>query len=106
MRKDVDLARAGRTVLDMSIRACIEILGITQVEAARIYGVNPRTMRRWLACGQAPPGWRRILAAHVRTWQPPEHTERMRQLAPEVVEAWDDERREREREARWKAKWK
>jgi hypothetical protein len=85
----------------MSMRACIEILGITQVEAARIYGVNPRTLRTWLAKGNPPPGWRRILAAHVRTWRPPTHTERLRQLAPEVVEVWDEERREAEREARW-----
>lgn len=91
----------------MSMRACIEILGMTQVEAAKVFNVNPRTLRGWLGGRSHPPaGWRRILAAHVRTWQPPAHTERMRQLAPEVVEAWDEERREAEREARWKAKQK
>jgi hypothetical protein len=89
----------------MSLRACIEILGMTQVEAAAVFRVNPRTLRGWIGGRSDPPvGWRSILAAHVRGKQPPEHLDRLRQLAPQVVEVFDEDRREAMREARWKAK--
>lgn len=34
-------------------RAAIAALGLTQLAAARLLGVNPRTSRKW-ACGEAP----------------------------------------------------
>ena len=90
----------------MSLRACIEILGLTQREAAAIFKVNERTVRGWLGGRSNPPtGWRSILAAHVRQRSVP-CLDTLRSVAPERAEAIADEIREREREARWKAKQK
>lgn len=55
------------------LRAQLARLGLTQTGAARLLGVNPRTVRRWLEDGDIPPPVVRLLGAMeavpgVREW--------------------------------------
>lgn len=47
------------------LRAALSRLGLSQSEAARRCGVDPRTMRRWLAGDRRIPG---PVVELVRTW--------------------------------------
>jgi DNA-binding transcriptional regulator YiaG len=46
-------------------RAALARLGLSQSEAARRCGVNPRTVRRWIAGDRPIPG---PVIALIRTW--------------------------------------
>ena len=47
-----------------TIRATVEALGLSQQHAARLIGVDPRNMRRWIAGDRAmPEPARRLLLA-------------------------------------------
>lgn len=39
------------------LRSALDRLGLSQQAAARLWGVNPRTVRRWLAGDQDIPEW-------------------------------------------------
>lgn len=39
------------------LRAALDRLGLPQQAAARLWGVNPRTVRRWVAGEQDIPEW-------------------------------------------------
>lgn len=39
------------------LRAALDRLGLSQSGAARLWGMNPRTVRRWLAGEQDIPAW-------------------------------------------------
>lgn len=39
-----------------TLRATLSGIGLSQSHAARLLGVNPRTMRRWIAGEQPVPG--------------------------------------------------
>lgn len=47
------------------LRAALDRLGLSQSEAARRCGVDPRSMRRWLAGDRRIPG---PVVELVRTW--------------------------------------
>lgn len=48
-----------------AFRTALDRLGLTQSEAARRLGVDPRTVRRWIAGDRKIPG---PVAVLLRTW--------------------------------------
>jgi DNA-binding transcriptional regulator YiaG len=55
----------GQTMTPTDFRAALDRLGLSQQAVARLWGLNPRTVRRWLAGDQDIPGWVRYALAGI-----------------------------------------